>query len=1172
MSEISKKIILLVEDDSYTAKIISIALEQSDLDVIIADSGEKAIEIINSGQIIHLILMDIILGDGIDGIEAARIILQDHDIPIMFLSGHSDPEILHRAEQVSSYGYLLKQSDYNLIITSIKMALNLYEARQKVRQHEETLKKREWFENIISESVSDGVVVIDETGTILFVNQTLEHIFGYSAEKMIGNKLTMLMPEYLRDRHTAAFSRYVKTKEKRLPCWTGISLPGLLKEGYEISLEVSWSENNSYGQRVFCGIIKDVTERIQTQEKLRKSEEAFRAMFANNPIPMLVYEPKTLRILEVNAMAIEHYGYSRDEFLAMTIAEMRPPEDIPKLLKQLAKIGKGTNRTGAWRHRKKDGTIIDVEITSHSIDYFGKDARLVIANDITERKKAADTIKQQNEFLHTVINSLEHHFYVVNTNSYIVEIANKATHPNLPKNMTCYELIHHLNVPCQNLGNSCTAEEVKLTKKPAITEHVHYHADGDSFFTEVRSYPIFDENGNVNKVIEYCVDITERKRKDEELRVSLQKYKVLFDSFPIGIAIKDSSDNFLESNKKFEEFLNVSEGKVGGKESHVIRPDGSRMPPEEYACARVLKEKRVIENVEMGIVQDDGSTRWVSVTAAPLLINGYGAVITYSDITERKEAEIALHKLTEELERRIAERSAEVHDLYNNAPCGYHSLDKNGVFLHINDTELNWLGYTRDELIGKKAVADMLTEKSHITFRNIFPIFKERGWVKGVEYELIRKDGSVLPVILNSTAIIDSEGNYFSSRSTLFDITERKKAEQAIARKSEELILANVALEKAARLKDEFLASMSHELRTPLTGVMSLSEALQEQVYGPLNEKQLKVVSRIEESGQHLLDLINDILDLSKVEAGQMTLQIEKTSVTDICQAALHLIRGMANKKHHNISFSANPPSMSINADPRRLKQMLLNLLSNAVKFTPDGGQIGLNVSGNAEEHYVDFTVSDNGIGIASEMFPMLFRPFVQLDSRLSRQYSGTGLGLSLIQRMAELHGGSITLESELGQGSKFTIRLPFNSAQILTHPTDNASAEKSEEEHPETLILLAEDNDANVRIYSEYLRIKGYRVAAAKNGNEAVQKVRSLQPKLILMDVQMPGMDGLEAIQIIRSDKNPRVASTPIIALTSLAMPGDQERCLSLGVKEYLSKPVSLKYLTELIEKNLKK
>ena len=298
------------------------------------------------------------------------------------------------------------------------------------------------------------------------------------------------------------------------------------------------------------------------------------------------------------------------------------------------------------------------------------------------------------------------------------------------------------------------------------------------------------------------------------------------------------------------------------------------------------------------------------------------------------------------------------------------------------------------------------------------------------------------------------------------DITDGRQAEDAlreerallaqrVEERTVELSAANAELARAARLKDEFLASMSHELRTPLTGILGLSEALQLQVYGPHNEKQLKALRSIEESGQHLLNLINDILDLSKIEAGKVELQIGAVAVAEVCQASLRMIKEIAQKKKLKVSFNLDMLVTTAQADSRRLKQMLVNLLSNAVKFTPEEGSVGLEVEGDAAHKTVRFIVWDTGIGIAPEDMPRLFRPFVQLDARLAREYSGTGLGLSLVQRMADMHGGSVTVESEPGKGSRFTITLPWagptEGAPALQrrHPSPSAAANARGERVP---------------------------------------------------------------------------------------------------------------------------
>jgi signal transduction histidine kinase/CheY-like chemotaxis protein len=407
--------------------------------------------------------------------------------------------------------------------------------------------------------------------------------------------------------------------------------------------------------------------------------------------------------------------------------------------------------------------------------------------------------------------------------------------------------------------------------------------------------------------------------------------------------------------------------------------------------------------------------------------------------------------------------------------------------------------------------------------------------------------------------------------------SERALLTQRVAERTADLSAANAELSRASRLKDEFLASMSHELRTPLNAVLGMSEALHDEILGPLNENQKYSLRTIEESGRHLLSLINDILDVSKIEAGKLTLNKGIVSVASVCQASLRFIRQDALKKKLRIVSDMDTAVTNLWVDERRLKQILVNLLSNAVKFTPPGGQVGLQIKGDAARAVIDFIVWDTGIGISQEDMSRLFRPFVQLDSRLNRQFAGTGLGLSLVYRMTELHGGSVTLESETGQGSRFTVSLPWQERE-----TESGTLEKLARtaiftdllnvpgaKYPIN-VLLAEDNETNITVMVNYLTAKGCEVTVARNGAEALARARESRPDIILMDIQMPEVDGLEAIRIIRSEKN--LETIPIIALTALAMPGDRERCLEAGADDYLSKPVNLKVLVAMFEQYLRR
>jgi len=392
---------------------------------------------------------------------------------------------------------------------------------------------------------------------------------------------------------------------------------------------------------------------------------------------------------------------------------------------------------------------------------------------------------------------------------------------------------------------------------------------------------------------------------------------------------------------------------------------------------------------------------------------------------------------------------------------------------------------------------------------------------------------------------------------------------------------ANVQLIESHRLKDEFLANMSHELRTPLNSILGMNEGLQDEVFGSINERQLKALQTIENSSRHLLALINDILDVAKIESGQVTPNLAVTNIESLCTSSLAFIKQQALTKRIQLIPRIPKHLPEIVLDERRIRQVLINLLNNAVKFTLEGGTITLEVSQVQLEssttnltalNYLKIAVIDTGIGISSENIQKLFQPFIQIDSALNRQYTGTGLGLALVKRLVELHEGTVELTSEVGVGSCFAINLPFNiGSPAIEEKTEQDLSGQSQigqsqiEELISPLILLAEDNEANITTFSSYLKAKGYRLLLATDGQQAIAIAKSDRPDLILMDIQMPVMDGLEAIAQIRLD--PNLANIPIIALTALTMEGDRERCLASGASDYLAKPIKLRILAQMIQ-----
>ncbi len=370
-----------------------------------------------------------------------------------------------------------------------------------------------------------------------------------------------------------------------------------------------------------------------------------------------------------------------------------------------------------------------------------------------------------------------------------------------------------------------------------------------------------------------------------------------------------------------------------------------------------------------------------------------------------------------------------------------------------------------------------------------------------------------------------------------------------------EIETKNRDLERADQMKSEFLANMSHELRTPLNAIIGFSELLQEQFYGPLNKEQDDYLANIRTAGEHLLGLINDILDLSKIEAGRMELDLEAVDLPQVLASSITIVKEKAHNNGVHLSVDVGDTG-AITADARKLKQILFNLLSNAVKFTPSGGSVSLTAHVDGETAAI--AVTDTGTGISAEDQQKLFREFTQVDGSLSRRHEGTGLGLALTKRLIELHSGTISVRSALGAGSTFTVRLPLgvgSSEFGVRSETDISQPANSEQrtpnsEHP--LILVIEDDDPTAALIAAYLESAGYETARARNGEEGLAMARDLTPDGITLDVMMPGMDGWTFLH--EASEDTALSRIPVVVLS---MADDLKHGFSIGASAVLGKPV---------------
>ena len=708
-------------------------------------------------------------------------------------------------------------------------------------------------------------------------------------------------------------------------------------------------------------------------------------------------------------------------------------------------------------------------------------------------------------------------------------------------------------------------ERVILTgeKDQFYTEYTG--ANGHTLYFHVRISPIKDQQDKILGLINTATDITEQKEAEREK-------DRLFN-------IVENSPDFIgwADNSGAVKYLNATGLKMTGKkESDVTNMSIGTLHSKKEGD--FIKNSAVPLAIENGIWTGETKIRSADGKMIPVLqsitahFNGKGEVDYLSTIIR----DISIQKTAE---YEIARKNKQFKDLIE-------SLDNVVWAASIDGKELLYINKKAFEEIFGRSISD-IQHNSNFWLEVVHPDDKDYvdktsaglsiGKTIDIEYRIIRPDGAIRWIRDRKGVLTDGSGHIVQIGGIATDITElktyRDHLEDKVKARTKELHSANRKLSKVALLKDEFLANMSHELRTPLTAILGMTEALNDQVFGPMNDKQLQSIKTVESSSNHLLELINDILDVAKIEAGKIEMQMGRVSVITLCQTCSRLLRQEARRKKIEITINTENASSFFRADILRLKQIIVNLLSNAVKFSKPGGEVLLKVYNDHEAGTINFSVQDQGIGIEASEMARLFEPFEQLDSSFTKEYGGTGLGLALVRKLTEMHGGSVHAESTVGKGSCFTIILPNSEIEeaVVTNNTNSIDNPTK----GEGAILLAEDNEDVQNTLGEYLENCGFEVETAGNGAEALGQYHKCQPDLILMDIQMPVMDGLQAIKRIRKAEGKDVSetpikTTPIIALTALAMKGDQKKCLDAGADLYLSKPVKMKKLVGLMNKLL--
>jgi PAS domain S-box-containing protein len=650
-------------------------------------------------------------------------------------------------------------------------------------------------------------------------------------------------------------------------------------------------------------------------------------------------------------------------------------------------------------------------------------------------------------------------------------------------------------------------------------------------------------------------DITEHKKAERELKESEERFRLLVNSVKdYAILVLDSAGNVTSWNEGAQH--------IKGYEAHEIlgRHFSCFYTPEDIQSGKPERELRIAtaegRYEEEGWRLRKGGTRfWASVVITAMKdqageLRGFAKVTR--DVTERKRVEELL-KESEERHRK----------LFENNPHPTWLFDRETLkFLAVNRAAVRNYGYSSDEFLAMKITDIRPPEDIPKVIEAVGYLTNGKGSTGHWRHR--RKDGKIIDVEITSYAL--GFGGRPAEVVVAVDVTERRQAEEerrtfteSLTIANQELELRNREVERATQLKSKFLASMSHELRTPLNAIVGFSDLLGEQAPGQLNAKQLRFVQHIKQGSTHLLQLINDILDLSKIEAGQLEFRYEDFEIKDALPEVLSTIRPLAMAK--NITVNERLSSgLTICADRVRFKQVLYNLLSNAVKFTPHGGRI--DIKGYEKARMVQLSVSDTGIGIRPEDHTLVFEEFRQVEGS-TNAHEGTGLGLAISKRLVEEQGGTISLESELGKGSKFTISFPMGEqrsaleAKVTSPPPAQVNVAESN-----PLVLIVDDEEAARELLTSYLA-PAYRTVTADSGADALEKAKQIRPHAIILDVLMAEGNGFETLVALR--KAPETADIPVIILSIV----DQKKIgFALGATDYLVKPIPKHILLETLSK----
>jgi PAS domain S-box-containing protein len=1120
------------------------------------------------------------------------------------------------------------------------------------RAKQEALTAQEKYRSTIENAVW-GIFQTTSEGRFLNANQSMAQILGYeSPDELITSISDSAKQIYVEPIHRDEMLRELMRQDKILNFETQV----FRKDKAIIWLSLSQKAmRDPNGKLLFIeGFAEDITERKRLEDALKASEEKFRTILES--IEDGYYEVDIAGNLAFfNDSMCEMLGYSKNELMGMNNRQYVDEENANKVYHTFNKVYSTGQATKAfdWQLIRKDGAKCYVEtsvslikdLKGQSIGFRG------IARDITERKRAEQTLKEAHDQLDNRVKQRT------------AELAetNKALRQENAERQAAEEALRRSEEKYRNILESIEEGyyEVDLAgnfsffndsicrifgypKSELIGRHLReftdsetakagYEAfnrvyktgfpfndfsweimrkDGTKRYVEASASLMKDAEGQKIGLQGVIRDVTERKRGEVALEFEKQRFQTLLEHAPFGIVMIGKDKTWQYINPRFKEMFAYDLNDV---------PDGKswfrlayRDPDDRQQAITAWKEHATDGKVGEGRTRvfpvncKDGTEKIIQFR--PVKLATGDQMMTCEDITEQKRADEALAKRRDSLSQ-----IESLSQIVQASSIPTFVIDNNHTITHWNKACENLTGISAKEMVGtRKQWLAFYTEER--------PVMADLMVDGAPEEDIIRyyggkcRESTVIDgaheaedffpdlgekgkwLFFTAAPLRDTEGNVTGAIETLQDISERKWAEEELKnyrdhledlvekraakvekaneqlqleiaerkRAEEELQKAREAAESANRTKSAFLANMSHELRTPLNAIIGYSEMLMEDTEDLGQEQFISDLKRIHASSKHLLMLINDVLDLSKIEAGKMELYLETFDIESVIQNVVSTIQPLVDKNSNVLKVQCPDDLGTIHADLTKVRQTLFNLLSNACKFT-EQGTIWLEVSHETEDgnKWVIFTVRDTGIGMTEKQMEKLFQAFSQAHTSAGDGYGGTGLGLAITQRFCRMMGGDIIAKSEAGVGSTFTIRLPGESK--ISEAMHEAPAEpRTEPVSQEGGTVLVIDDEPTVRDLMERLLSKeGFGVQTASGGQEGIRLAKELLPCAITLDVLMPGMDGWSVLSALKAD--PELNDIPVIMVTIV---DDKSLGYSLGASDYLTKPINRERLVTVLEK----